>query len=490
MSLVSCETPWKPATIAIAPSSSAVAQPAGRDVDDPGPAVHRGGEHAGLRAGVRPGLVPEVVDRHRQQRHRDALAGGEQHVQLAAGRQRADLVGQVHQLVGGVAHRGDHDDHVVAGLAGGDDALRHPLDALGRRRRTNRRTSAPPAPRQRTPSPTPRAGQSRTSLAARVAAPPTRDPRIRPVHRRRARHARTTVARPFRRTRGENVSVRRSLRASPLSCSPAGLAACGDAGAAQPHADAPAAADRAGPDAGRADRPGRPGRAGARTTASPRSTPCDARPASSATVVATVATDGSWRVDIPGGALGGTADVSIVQTAGGRLPVRAAVGRPTRSTPAASGSPTRTSASPRSTTRRCERVFRQWLNVFTDRQAALSVVPAAAAARLAGHLLLGRLDLRLAEGAGRRRHLLLRRRRPAHRGPGRLRHAQRWPAPAGRAADGGPARPGRRRRADGHGEPATAAGRPSEPSVPSVRPGLRRRPTIRAYELATSELIT
>ena len=35
------------------------------------------------------------------------------------------------QLVGGVAHRGDHDDHVVPGLPGGHDALRDPLDALG-----------------------------------------------------------------------------------------------------------------------------------------------------------------------------------------------------------------------------------------------------------------------------------------------------------------------------------------------------------------------
>ena len=46
-------------------------------------------------------------------------------------RQRADLLGEVEQLVGGVAHR-RHDDHdVVAGLAGVDDALGDPLDALG-----------------------------------------------------------------------------------------------------------------------------------------------------------------------------------------------------------------------------------------------------------------------------------------------------------------------------------------------------------------------
>jgi hypothetical protein len=40
------------------------------------------------------------------------------------------LVRQVQQLVGGVAHRGDHHDDVVAGLAGSDDALGDALDPL------------------------------------------------------------------------------------------------------------------------------------------------------------------------------------------------------------------------------------------------------------------------------------------------------------------------------------------------------------------------
>ena len=62
--------------------------------------------------------MPQVGDRHGQQGHRDALARGEQHVQLAAERQRADLLGQVDQLVGGVAHRRDGDHDVVTGLAG------------------------------------------------------------------------------------------------------------------------------------------------------------------------------------------------------------------------------------------------------------------------------------------------------------------------------------------------------------------------------------
>jgi hypothetical protein len=72
------------------------------------------------------------VDRHREQGHRDAFAGGQQHVQLAARRERADLVRQVHQLVRSVAHGGHDHDHVVAGLAGGHDALGDPLDPFSR----------------------------------------------------------------------------------------------------------------------------------------------------------------------------------------------------------------------------------------------------------------------------------------------------------------------------------------------------------------------
>ena len=87
------------------------------------------GDHAGLRAGERLRLVAELGDRHRDQRHRDPLAGGEQHVELARRRQRRHLLGEVAQLVGGVAHRGDDDDDVVARLAGVDDPLGDPLDA-------------------------------------------------------------------------------------------------------------------------------------------------------------------------------------------------------------------------------------------------------------------------------------------------------------------------------------------------------------------------
>jgi hypothetical protein len=89
-------------------------------------------------------------------------------------------------------------------------------------------------------------------------------------------------------------------------------------------------------------------------------------------VVATVGADGSWKVDVSGGALGGTADVSIVSVPTGvyqcTLP---SAGNPITSTClkiAAAGKRV-----PKAYDPKVERLFRQWLAVFTDRQAALSV---------------------------------------------------------------------------------------------------------------------
>src|SRR4051812_6693173 len=103
-------------------------QPARGDVDDPRLAVAGRGDDARLRAGERARLVAVRGDRYRQQRHRDPLARGQQHVQLAAGRGVGDLAGLVEQLVGRVAHRGDHDDDVVAVLLGSHDPLGDALD--------------------------------------------------------------------------------------------------------------------------------------------------------------------------------------------------------------------------------------------------------------------------------------------------------------------------------------------------------------------------
>ena len=77
----------------------------------------------------------ERLDGHRDQRVGDALTRGEQHVHFARGRGRADLSGQVEQVIGGVAHGGDDHDDVVALLLGLDDALSDATDPLGVRNR-------------------------------------------------------------------------------------------------------------------------------------------------------------------------------------------------------------------------------------------------------------------------------------------------------------------------------------------------------------------
>ncbi|GIE79860.1 hypothetical protein Aph02nite_58100 [Actinoplanes philippinensis] len=93
---------------------------------------------------------------------------------------------------------------------------------------------------------------------------------------------------------------------------------------------------------------------------------------SSREIVAAVAEDGTWRVDIPGGALGGTAGVTVIR-------VPAGLYQCTLSTPAAPVSPTcvrvaeRGDKLPRRYDPRVQRLFRQWLPVFTDRKAPLAV---------------------------------------------------------------------------------------------------------------------
>ena len=92
-------------------------------------------------------------------------------------------------------------------------------------------------------------------------------------------------------------------------------------------------------------------------------------------VLATVAVDGSWRVDIPAGALGGTADVSIAQLPAGLF--QCAI--PSATNPVSPSCVRVAEAGkrvPRAYDPKVQRVFRQWLPVFTDRQAALSVTAA------------------------------------------------------------------------------------------------------------------
>src|SRR5690606_40607995 len=80
-------------------------------------------------------IAAAVADRHGDERHRDALAGRQQHVELARmatpGVLR-NLTGECGEVVGGVAHCGDDHDDVVARLLLPGDALRDAQDPLRR----------------------------------------------------------------------------------------------------------------------------------------------------------------------------------------------------------------------------------------------------------------------------------------------------------------------------------------------------------------------
>jgi hypothetical protein len=90
------------------------------------------------------------------------------------------------------------------------------------------------------------------------------------------------------------------------------------------------------------------------------------------TVTVTIARDGTWLVAVPGGALGGTADVAIAATpaglyqcALGATPGCVRVAAPDGTVPAA--------ADPR-----VQYLFTSWLRILADRQQAIAVNPAAA----------------------------------------------------------------------------------------------------------------
>ncbi len=79
-------------------------------------------DDAGLRAREADRVEAAGMDGDREKRHRDALAGRDEHVELAA-RRIARLAGhwpsrgalrQLEQTVGGLPHRADHDDDVMA----------------------------------------------------------------------------------------------------------------------------------------------------------------------------------------------------------------------------------------------------------------------------------------------------------------------------------------------------------------------------------------
>ena len=100
------------------------------DLHDAGIGVGAIGDDPALGAGEADCVHPARVQRHAQKGHGDALAGGEEHVQLAPVRVGSHLAGKRQQLVGSVAHGGDHHHHLVAALARLRHPLRHPADLL------------------------------------------------------------------------------------------------------------------------------------------------------------------------------------------------------------------------------------------------------------------------------------------------------------------------------------------------------------------------
>ena len=149
------------------PSSRASRSRVGADLDDLGLGVGAVGDDAGLRAGERARLVAEVVQGHRHQRARDALAGGQEHVHLARIGAVGDLLRQGHQPVGRLAPRGHHGHDVVAALAGRGDAPRHVLDLLRVGDRAAAELHRPQADGRSPPPPGTPAGRGATPPAHR-----------------------------------------------------------------------------------------------------------------------------------------------------------------------------------------------------------------------------------------------------------------------------------------------------------------------------------
>ncbi|MGC5054932.1 hypothetical protein ACLQ2S_26205 [Micromonospora sp. DT48] len=91
----------------------------------------------------------------------------------------------------------------------------------------------------------------------------------------------------------------------------------------------------------------------------------------------TSANDGSWRMDVPGGALGGTRDIALAATADGLFQC----GLPSTAQPEPASCVRlgeRDDTLPRRLDPRVQHPFTDWLDVLTDRRAPLSVSPAMA----------------------------------------------------------------------------------------------------------------
>ena len=150
-------------------------------------------------------------------------------------------------------------------------------------------------------------------------------------------------------------------------------------------------------------------------------------------MLVSIANDDSWRVDVPGGALSGGANVSIVSNQTGVYqcllggPATNVAPPPTpAASPGASPSPSRprrlpfyaspacvkAAAAGKSLPKRAdpvlEHIFTDWLDVMIDRNSPILVFQAAPVAQLDGRLLFDRAELGIPCAADERRDLLLR----------------------------------------------------------------------------------
>ena len=86
---------------------------------------------ADLSAGEADGFAAPWLDGHGHECDGDLFAGGEELIHFACGTGfgRSDLIGEVDEVVGRVAHGGDDDDDLMAGVLCGDGAAGGAMDA-------------------------------------------------------------------------------------------------------------------------------------------------------------------------------------------------------------------------------------------------------------------------------------------------------------------------------------------------------------------------
>jgi hypothetical protein len=93
--------------------------------------VVRVGDDAHLAARKAHGIHADIGKGHTHERHRLALANGEQHVHLTTRMNLRDLVRQRNEVVGFLAHGGNDRDDVVSLSAGVGDVLGDGPHAVG-----------------------------------------------------------------------------------------------------------------------------------------------------------------------------------------------------------------------------------------------------------------------------------------------------------------------------------------------------------------------